>query len=131
MDLNFDEFKDLIYTKLVRAKKYLQEYSKDLPRYLTVLRHRVEHPLSELHILLQQLAPYSNFEDDSLFTPSKIGITGDLSFLDLALNEMRTILNFLTEEKRATVFQELQNYDLEQKLAQIIQSLEELKKSIK
>jgi hypothetical protein len=131
LDLNPDEFRDLIYMKLIRAKRYLQEYSKELPRYLMALRHRVDHPLSELHILLQQLSPDSNFEEDSLFTPSKIGITDDLSFLDLALNEIRTILNFLTEKKREPVFRELQNYDLEQKLAYIIQSLEEVKKRTK
>ncbi|MDD1778108.1 MAG: hypothetical protein LUQ65_08045 [Candidatus Helarchaeota archaeon] len=130
MDLNFDEFKDLIYMKLVRAQKYLQEYSKELPRYLMV-RHRVEHPLSELHILLQQLSNYSNIEAESLLRPSKIGIAADLSFLDLALNEIRTILNFLTEKKREAIFPELRNEDLEQKLIQITQSLEEIRKNIK
>jgi hypothetical protein len=131
VDLNFDEFRDLIYAKLIRAKRYLQEYSKEVPRYLMALRHKVDHPLSELHILLQQLSPDSNFKEDPLFTPSKIGISDDLSFLDLALNEIRTILNFLTAKKRESVFRELENYDFEQRLTQIMQSLEKIKKNIK
>ena len=131
VDLNFDDFRDLFYTKLVRVKKYLQEYRKELPRYLLALRHRLDHPLSEIHILFQQLSMDSNFEVDALFPPSKIGITADLNFLDLALNEIRTILYFVTEKKSEPIFRGLQNYDLEQKLTQIMQSLEEIKKSIK
>lgn len=130
MNLNIDDFRDFIHSKLSRVKKYLQEYSKELPKYLLALRHKLDHPLSQIHILLQQLAMDTDEKVESLFTPIKIWIGEDLNFLDLALDEIRTILILLTEKKREPIFQGLQNDDLKQRLTQIIQSLEEIKKKV-
>ena len=130
MDLDSEEFEEIIYNRLIRTRMYLQEYIKQLPKYLLALRHKFEHPLSELHILIQQLAPNSQFETDSHLMPIKTEFLQDLNFFDLALNEIKTALKYLEQRENTEFFQEIWKEELERKITHIIQVLESTKKNI-
>jgi len=130
MALGLEELKMIIYTRLIRSKIYLQEYIKQLPGLLISLRHKFEHPLSEIHILIQQLAPYFKFEDNLYPIPNKTEISQDLNYFDLTLNEIKTILKYLEKTRNIQIFQEIWNEDLEEKIKQIIQVLENIKNNV-
>ena len=130
MDLGSEDFKEIILARFIRTKTYLQEYIKQIPTYLMVLRHKFEHPLSELHILTQQLVPYSEFEVNLHLIDSKSGISQDLNYFDLALNEIKTALKYLKKKKNVEVFQEMGNEELDRKITQIIRILEGIKSEI-
>ena len=130
MDLGSEDFKEIILARFIRTKTYLQEYIKQIPIYLMVLRHKFEHPLSELHILTQQLVPYSEFEVNLHLIDSKSGISQDLNYFNLALNEIKTALKYLKKKKNVEVFQEMGNEELDRKITQIIRILEGIKSEI-
>lgn len=130
MDLGSEDFKEVILARFIRTKTYLQEYIKQIPTYLMVLRHKFEHPLSELHILIQQLVPYSKFENNLYLRNSKNGISQDFNYFDLALNEIKTALKYLKKKKNIEVFQEMGNEELDRKITQIIRVLEGIKSEI-
>lgn len=131
MDLGLEEFQEIIYTRLVRTKMYLQEYIKHLPRYLMALRHKFEHPLSELHILTQQLVPESAFENDLHLMDIKTDIPQNLNYFDLALNEIKTALEYIEKRENNQIFQEIWNEELKRKITRIIRALEDIKNSTK
>jgi hypothetical protein len=130
MSLIKEHLKEIICARLSRSIIYLRRYSEDLPNYLLPIRHKFEHPLSELHILLQQLSSTPQFKPIPTYLPPKNGIPEDINYFDLALNEIKTALIYYQQRESSESFQDLQDYYLEQKLTQIINQLEEIEKTI-
>ena len=128
MALNIGVLKDIIRARLSRTIIYLRRYVKELPNHLIQLRHKFEHPVSELQILVQQLSPILKLENPPAFPLPEGGIPEDVNYFDLALNEMKTALIYFKQRENEEIFKELKDYYLEQKLTKIIQDLEELEK---
>ncbi len=125
--LNSDELINIIIARLRRTQIYLQYFLKDLPTYLIQLRHKLEHPLSELHILLQHLSPHLKLEKFPSFVPTYGLRPDDISYLELALNELETALSYLLQSNKTDLFEKLDDLHLEQRLKTIIQQLEKIK----
>ncbi|MHA1649100.1 MAG: hypothetical protein ACTSYB_02810 [Candidatus Helarchaeota archaeon] len=126
------DLKELIRARLARTKMYLQQYIKELPNYLSPLRHSFEHILSKIHILIQQLSPELKLNDLQFYTsPPKGGIPDEIDYFDLALNEIKTAFLYFKQRKVENIFKEISDYYLEQKISKIIQELEKLRCQIK
>ncbi len=130
MSLIKEHLKEIICARLSRTIIYLRRYSEDLPSYLLSIRHKLEHPLSELHILIQQLSPAPQIKPFPAYYPPKNGIPADINYFDLALNEIKTAFIYYQQRESSESFQDLQDYYFEQKLTHIINQLEEIEKTI-
>ena len=122
--LGRQELQDIILGRLSRTMIYLQRYSKDLPKYLSHIRNTLEHPISELHILIQQITDQPYRHAVPSYSPPEGGIPYDMDYFALALNEIRTALIYFTQRKMSDLFKELSDYYLEQKISSIIHQLE-------
>ncbi len=130
MDLDTKVLKDIIRARLARTIVYLQRYSEELPKYLLHLRHKFEHPLKSLQILIRQLSPKLSLDKAVHFQMPEGGIPEDINYYELALNELKTALIYFQQRKNDEIFKELRNYYLEQKLVKSINDLEDLKESL-
>ncbi|MFX1293669.1 MAG: hypothetical protein ACFFD2_02245 [Promethearchaeota archaeon] len=131
MQFNKKNIREIIQARLSRTQIYLQRYLQELPKYLTNLRHKFEHPLSELHVIVQQLSPRLKPDNAPLYFLPEGGIPEDIDYLELALNEIKTSLLYFKLRKTNEIFEGIRDYYLEQKLSGIIQQLETLKDLIK
>ena len=130
MKLDKENLREIIRARLARTRIYLEKFLKDLPMHLVELRHRLEHPISELYILIQQL-----LHKIDLTTPPPISlpegvIPEDINYFDLALNEIKTALLYFKQRDTNEIFEEIQDYYLEQKLSRILKRLKDFKESI-
>lgn len=130
MDLDNKVLKEIIRARLARTIAYLQRFSEGLPRYLLHLRHKFEHPIKSLQILIQQLSPTLRLDNSARFQMPEGGIPEEVDYFDLASNELRTALIYFQQRKNNKVFEEIQDYYLEQKLTKIISNLEEIRKDL-
>ena len=130
MDLDNEVLKEIIRARLARTIAYLQRFSKGLPRYLLHLRHKFKHPIKSLQILIQQLSPTLRLDNSTRFQMPEGGIPEEVDYFDLASNELRTALIYFQQRKNNKVFEEIQDYYLEQKLTKIISDLEEIRKDL-
>ncbi len=130
MHLNHEILKDIVRVRISRAIIYLQQFVKEIPKYLLKIRHKFEHPISELHILIQQLIPPIKLKNLPSFPFPEGGIADDINYFDFALNELKTALQYFKLREPGEVFTEIQDYYLEQKLAKIVGELEGLKQSL-
>ena len=128
MTVKGEILKDIIRARLSRTITYLRRFIQDLPKHLIQLRHKFEHPISDLQILIQQLSPFLKLEIPPSFPLPEGGIPEDLNYFDLALNEMKTALIYFKQRENDEIFKEIKDYYLEQKLTKIIQDLENLEK---
>ena len=126
MNIDVKNLKEIIRARISRTIIYLQRFIKELPKYLLHLRHKFDHPLSELHILTQQLSPYPKLDPLRAHPLPEGGIPEDISYFEMALNEIKTALLYLKQREIGLVFQEIRDYYLEQKIAKIIKTLEEI-----
>ncbi|NVM55965.1 MAG: hypothetical protein HWN66_19870 [Candidatus Helarchaeota archaeon] len=129
MALNQEILKDIIRARLSRTIIYLRRFVKELPKHLIHLRHKFEHPLSSLQILVNQLSTPLRLDSLPSIPPPEGGIPEEVNYFDLALNEMKTALLYFKQRDNNGIFKEIQDYYLEQKLTKIIKDLEELEKS--
>lgn len=130
MALERKVLKDIIRARIARTIMYLQRFLKEMPKRLLPMRHKFEHPISGLHILVQQLSPTIKLGNPPSFSPPEGGIPDEINYFDLALNELKTALLYFKQRESDEVFKEIQDYYLEQKLSKIINDLEELKKEL-
>jgi hypothetical protein len=128
--LGRQELQDIIRGRLSRTMIYLQRYSKELPKYLTHIRNKIEHPISELHILIQQITDQPYRRAVPSYSPPEEGIPDDMDYFALALNEIKTALIYFKQRKGTDLFKELSDYYLEQKISSIIHQLETLQKKL-
>ncbi|HUX98131.1 MAG TPA: hypothetical protein VMV49_01135 [Candidatus Deferrimicrobium sp.] len=124
------DLREIIRARIARTMIYLERYSKELPNYLMQVRHKLQHPLSDLNILNQELS--SPVKLKSFPTPPlpEVGIPEEVNFLDLALNEIKTALKYFKQREFNEPFAEIQDYHFEQRLTRIIQQLEEIQTEI-
>lgn len=130
MALNPSVLKDIIRARISRTIIYLQRFMKEVPKYLVNLRHKFDHPLSGLQIILNQLSSPVRLDHQPSFPPPEGGIPEEVNYFDLALNELKTALLYFKQRENDEVFKGLGDYYLEQKLAKIIKELEDLEGEI-
>ncbi len=128
--LDKEKLQDIIRGRLSRTMIYLQRYNKELPKYLSHLRNKLEHPISELHIIIQQITDKPYRRAVPSYSPPEGGVPEDMDYFLLAFNEIKTAFIYFTQRKATDLFKELSDYYLEQKISNIIEQLERIQKEL-
>ncbi|MHA1357428.1 MAG: hypothetical protein ACTSRC_04895 [Candidatus Helarchaeota archaeon] len=128
--LNRDDLQEIIRARLSRTKIYLEHYRNALPNHYSNLKNLLAHPISELHILIQYLSNQPYRCNLPFYPLSKGRIPADVSYFELALNEIKTALIYFQQRTIVDLFKEISDFHLEQKVLKVISALEGIKLQI-